>query len=183
MLARDRSPDGSSGSRLVTPVDVSLWTTSTARIGVAVLRQLRFDHRRDRRRASSRQARPRRRGRAGAPPRPTAVANSPISNASTLSPGDSVLTSAASHAPDARRRKDHHRAGGLEDRLQAVEHLAPQRGELRAAVVDRRLRHRPQHAIGHVGRTGNLEEVPSASMHGQGNRIEELRSADDAPRT
>ena len=68
----------------------------------------------------------------------------------------------------ARCRKDHHRSGSSEDLLQTIEHLTPQRRELIAAVVDRRLRHRPQHAIRNVGRTRNLEEVPSASMHGDG---------------
>ena len=69
----------------------------------------------DRRRASSRRARPRRRGRAACATSAQSRANSPISNASTLSPGDSVLTSAASHAPVPDDGKDHDRARRLED--------------------------------------------------------------------
>ena len=46
----------------------------------------------------------------------------------------------------------------LKTRLQPVEDFAPERGELGAAMIDGRLRDRAQHAIGHVGRTGNLQE-------------------------
>ena len=86
-----------SATRLVTPVDVSLWTTITARTPWSA-----------RRTASARSgsapwrqspgiqttSRPRRSAIAR-----HSVAKCPVSNASTLSPGDSVLTSAASHAP------------------------------------------------------------------------------------
>jgi NAD(P)-dependent dehydrogenase (short-subunit alcohol dehydrogenase family) len=51
-----------------------------------------------------------------------------------------------------------------EDRTEPVEHLAGERGELRTAMVDRRGCQRPQDAVGHVGRTGDLQEVPSAAV-------------------
>ena len=54
---------------------------------------------------------------------------------------------------------------GLEHGLESVEHLAAELGELRAAVIDRRRGHRAQHAIGRVGRAGNLQEVASAANH------------------
>ena len=68
----------------------------------------------------------------------------------------------------ARRGKDHDRPGGLEDPLRALEHLASERREFGAAMIDGRLRHRAQHAIGRVGRSGDLKEVTSALVHGQG---------------
>ena len=84
-----------SGIRLVTPVDVSLWTTMTAamsgsssaatRSGSTPWRQSPSTHFTD---SPSRSAIARH-----------SVAKWPVSKASTRSPGDSVLTSAASHAP------------------------------------------------------------------------------------
>jgi len=58
--------------------------------------------------------------------------------------------------------KDHDRAGGLEHALQYRDRLAPERGKRRPAMIDGRLRDGPQNPIGNVGRSGNLEEVPSA---------------------
>ena len=81
--------------RLVTPVEVSLWTTITARVsgssasairsGSAPWRQSPSSHTTSRPSlvAIARQS----------------VAKCPVSDAITLSPGESVLTSAASHAP------------------------------------------------------------------------------------
>ena len=86
-----------SGTRLVTPVEVSLWTTMTAAIrgssrrissaasGSAPWRQSPGTHTTS---SPSRSAIARQ-----------SVAKWPVSNASTRSPGESVLTSAASHAP------------------------------------------------------------------------------------
>jgi len=54
------------------------------------------------------------------------------------------------------RWKDHNRRGGLEHALEAVEHLAAETRERGAAVIDGRLCHRAQHAVGHVGRSGDL---------------------------
>ena len=67
----------------------------------------------------------------------------------------------------ARRGKDHHGRGGLENRLQPVENGPAQRRELRAPVIDGRLRHRPQHTIGCVGRPRYLQKVSAAPMHGR----------------
>ena len=91
-----------------------------------------------------------------------------MSNASTVSPGESVLTSDASHAPLPDAGKITTGPDGLEDGFRPVEHLAAERRELGAAMIDRRLRHRAQHAIGHVGRTGNLQEVAAGSVHDSG---------------
>ena len=49
--------------------------------------------------------------------------------------------------------------------LQPVEHLLREHGELRTAMIDRRLRDRAQHAVGHVGRPGNLKKMPPALGH------------------
>ena len=57
----------------------------------------------------------------------------------------------------------------LKTRLQAGEHLAGERRELGAAMIDRRLRHRAQHAIGRIGRAGNLQEV-AAGLYTTGDR-------------
>ncbi len=51
---------------------------------------------------------------------------------------------------------------GLEDLFESVHDLARELGELRAAMVDGRARERPQHAIGHIGRPGNLQEMTTA---------------------
>src|SRR5665213_1944061 len=67
----------------------------------------------------------------------------------------------------ARRGKDDHRAGGLEDLLAAVEHRPGERGELRAAVVDDWHVHGAKHAIWHRARTGNLQKMSSLMLgHG-----------------
>ena len=95
--AARRSPSRISGIRLVTPVEVSLWTTITAAMTVGVAapprttsgstpwRQSPSTHSTS---SPSRSAIARH-----------SVAKWPVSKASTRSPGDSVLTSAASHAP------------------------------------------------------------------------------------
>ena len=53
--------------------------------------------------------------------------------------------------------------------LHAGEDLLAERGELGPAVVDRRQAHRPQDPIGHVARTGDLQEVAAAGMLVEGN--------------
>ena len=88
-----------SATRLVTPVEVSLWTTITARISAP---------------PSAASSSPTRSGSTpwrqspstqttSSPSRSAiarqSVAKCPVSNARTRSPGESVLTSAASHAP------------------------------------------------------------------------------------
>ena len=62
----------------------------------------------------------------------------------------------------ARRRVDDDRPRGAEDARQALEQVGGERGELRAAVVDRRGRQRAQHAVGDVRRAGDLQEVATA---------------------
>ena len=53
----------------------------------------------------------------------------------------------------------------LKTALQPGEQLERQRGELRAAMIDDRPRHRAQDAIGNVGGTGDLEKVPAGLRH------------------
>ena len=51
---------------------------------------------------------------------------------------------------------------GLEDALEAGEHLACQVAELRTAMVDGRPVDGAQDAVGHVGRPRDLQEMASA---------------------
>ena len=85
-----------------------------------------------------------------------------------------------------RRREEHHRVTRLNDRPHPGEHLAGQLLERGPAMVDGRRRHRAQHAVGHVGRPGNLQEMTSAGMsHGanlgvcatERNKVESCRPA------
>ena len=62
----------------------------------------------------------------------------------------------------ARRRIDDHRLLGLEDLPHAAQNLLGQRIELRSAVIDGRIVHRPQDPVGDVGRPGDLQEMPAA---------------------
>ncbi len=85
--------------REVTPVEVSLWTTQTALISCAVSSASFASTA-----AGSTPWRQSPSTNSGFRPRRSAsshhrVANCPVSNISTRSPGDSTLTSAASHAP------------------------------------------------------------------------------------
>src|SRR5713226_9556089 len=79
------------------------------------------------------------------------TANWPVSAISTLSPGDSVFTIAA-----ARRRIDDNRLLGPENALATCEHGMTEFGEFRAAMIQGRHVHGPQHPVGHVGRSWNL---------------------------
>ena len=155
-----------SGTRLVTPVEVSLWTTMTALIATRSAARISADPLRVdavapvARHPLDLQAEPLAIAR-------HSVAKWPVSKASTRSPGESVLTSAASHAPVPDERVDDDRAVGAEDRAQALQDLEAERREARPAVVDGRRVDRPQDAVGHVGRPGDLEEVaPAAEAHG-----------------
>ena len=49
----------------------------------------------------------------------------------------------------------------LEHRAHAVEDALAERLELRAAMVDRRHVHGPQHAVGDIRRSRDLQEVPA----------------------
>jgi len=61
---------------------------------------------------------------------------------------------------------DHHHPLGLEDPFHAGDHLAPELAEFRAAVIDGRHRDRLQDPVGHVGRTGNLQEMAAGVRGG-----------------
>ncbi len=60
----------------------------------------------------------------------------------------------------------------LEDLLDAGEHLQAERAELGAAVVDGGQAHRPQDAIGHRARAGDLQEVAAGGMEVEGEACE-----------
>jgi hypothetical protein len=64
----------------------------------------------------------------------------------------------------ARRRVDDDRMACLEDLADVDEDLPAEGAELRPAVVDRRQAHRPQDAIGHRARPGDLQEVAAGGM-------------------
>ena len=85
---------------LVTPVDVSLCTTATALMAPAAIGgQLLLDDGRIDAVAPVAGDEVDLQARAAPPCRARASAKWPVSNISTVSPGDSVLTNAASHAP------------------------------------------------------------------------------------
>ena len=88
----------------------------------------------------------------------------PVSNISTASPGVQRVGQRRLPGAGARGRVDDDRMPGLEDLLHAGQHLQPERAELGPAVVDRRQAHRPQDAVGHRARAGDLQEVAAAGV-------------------
>ena len=101
------------------------------------------------------------RARAASPSRSRASRTSRCAPSATASPGDSVLTSAASHAPVPEAGKMTTGPLGAEDPPHPGQHRAAEVGEAGAAMVDRRLGDRAQHAVGHVGGPGDLQEMPA----------------------
>ena len=79
-------------------------------------------------------------------------------------------------SPGARSRIDDHRMPGLENLPDAGQHLQPERGELRTAVVDGRQAHRPQDPVGHRRRSGDLQEMAAGGMKVEGQHGEWLQS-------
>ena len=63
---------------------------------------------------------------------------------------------------------DHHRAFGLEHAAQLGEQVAAEAAEIGAAMIHRRVVDRPQHPVGHVGGTGDLQEMAAGMGHGAG---------------
>src|SRR5689334_3082655 len=63
------------------------------------------------------------------------------------------------------RRKDDHGLLGAEHPLQARQYGKADLGKLRTAVIEAGHVHGPQHPVGDIGRSWNLEKMPS-SMHG-----------------
>ena len=153
-----------SAMRLVAPVEVSLCTTITALIACA-LSSASFA-------SIAAGSAPRRQSpgmkSTSMPKRPAiwrhSVAKWPVSTISTLSPGDSVLTIAASQAPVPEDGKMMTGPLGLEDLLAALEHRPAELGEFGAAVVDDRHVHGAQDALGDRARARNLQEMASL-MH------------------
>ncbi|MNT63776.1 hypothetical protein D3C72_2016200 [compost metagenome] len=64
----------------------------------------------------------------------------------------------------ARGRIDDDGLLGLEDLLDVGQDLAAQRAELRAPMVDGRIAHRTQDAVGHGARSRDLEEVAAGGV-------------------
>ena len=65
-----------------------------------------------------------------------------------------------------RARVDHDVSVNGEHRLERIEQLGGQPGELGTTMVDRRSRHRMQHAVGHVRRAWDLEKMaPGPRAH------------------
>ena len=146
-----------SGTRLVTPVEVSLWTTITAAIDGSLAQDLlralgvgavapvaRHPHDLEPEPLGHRA--PQRREVAGLE-REHAVA------------GRERVDERRLPRAGAGRRVDDDRAVGAEDVPQPVEHLEAERREGRPAVVDRRVVDRPQDAVGDVRRPRDLQEV------------------------
>ena len=95
------------------------------------------------------------------------VAKWPVSNISTLSPGDSVLTIAASQAPVP--EDGNTITGPLVWKIcwQPSSTCLAEFGEVGAAMVDDRHIHGAQHAIRHRARARNLQEMLSLVLaHG-----------------
>ncbi len=156
--------------RLVTPVDVSLWTRATALMAcAAILHELRVQDV----------------GVHAVPP----VARHEV-HVETEAHGHvapqrgEVARLEHQHAIAGRqrvherrfpragagRRIDHNGIDGLEDALQPVDRLARHPRERGAAVVDGRLRDGAQHPVRHVGRPGDLQEV-AAAFHGHASSL------------
>src|SRR4030095_6197260 len=66
--------------------------------------------------------------------------------------------------PGARGGVDKHMAARLENTLHTLEHIAPQPREIATSMVDGRPVDRAEHAVGHVGGTWDLQEMPAASQ-------------------
>lgn len=58
-----------------------------------------------------------------------------------------------------RTRVEHHWAAGAEERANRLEHAQGKRLELWASVVDGRKVNGPQDAVGHIGGSGDLQEM------------------------
>ncbi len=67
-----------------------------------------------------------------------------------------------------RRRIDHDRLFGAEDALGGRHHRKAELGEFGAAMIHAGHVHGPQHPVGYVGRSWNLEKMPSSMQHGHG---------------
>src|SRR5271156_4967890 len=130
-----------SAMRLVTPVEVSLCTTSTALNACA-------------RSATSFSSTT-----AGSTP----LRQAPLTNSTSSERFPAILRHSVAKCRlprrGARRVIDDHRPGGLENRLQPVEDRPRQARKLGPAVIDGRVIDRPQHPVGDVGGPGNLQEM------------------------
>ena len=92
------------------------------------------------------------------------VANQPVRHISTRVAGRERVDEGGLPGAGAGGGVDDDRAGGAEDALEAGEHLPAERAELGAAMVDRRVVDRAQHPVRHVGRAGDLEEMPPGAV-------------------
>ena len=155
-----------SSMRLVQPVEVSLWTTQTARMRCA-----RSAVRRSPIAATSAPRRQSVSMNSGARPRRRAisshsVANQPVRHISTASPGLKRVAQRRLPRAGAGGGVDHHRPLGLEHAAQLGEQVAAKAAEIGAAMIHRRIVDRPQHPVGHVGGAGDLQKVAAGMGHG-----------------
>ena len=89
------------------------------------------------------------------------VAKWPVSTISTLSPGDSVLTMAASQAPVPDDGKITTGPEVWKIFWQPSRTVRPSSAELGAAVIDDGHVHGPENAVGDRARPRNLQKMPS----------------------
>ncbi len=153
-----------SATRLVTPVEVSLWTTITDLIGVAaVLGQLGLDH-----------------GRidAVAPVPGDEIDLDPQADGHVLPeggkvprlehqdlvPGGKGVDQARLPRAGPRRCEDHDRAGRFEHALEAFENPSGQGLELRPPVIDGGFGQGPEHLLGDIRRSRNLQKMTPARI-------------------
>ena len=122
----------------------------------------------------------RRRGRACSAIARHSVAKWPVSNASTRSPGRERVDQRRLPRAGAGRGIDDDGPDVWKTPPQAGEHLEAELGERRTAVVDRRAVDRPQHAVGDVGRPGDLKEVAAARRSRVGDFVRGQRELDGA---
>ena len=152
---------------LVTPVEVSLWTTQTALIAWAlVFRQARPDLRRVHAAPPVARQEQRIEPEPGRDPLPERREVPRLGHQDAVTRRQRVGQRRLPRA-GSRRREQHDRLAGLDDGSHAGKHLAGQLAERRPTVIDGRGGDRAQDAIGHVGRSGDLQEMSAAGMwHG-----------------
>src|SRR4051812_6617931 len=162
-LTRSSSLRTSSGG-VTQPVEVSLWTTQTALIACCLSAARRFS-------ISARSA-PWRQSLGMKSTSSLNLSAMPRQHSELAGLAHQHLVAGGEHvdhrsfpSAGAGRGEDDHGLLGAEHPLHAGEDGETELCELRTAVIQRRHVHGPQHPVGHVGRSWNLEKMPS-SVHG-----------------
>ena len=91
----------------------------------------------------------------------------PVSNINTRSPGESVLTIAASQAPVPEPGYRYDGTAGLKDGTQLLQNLRAKSREFCAAMVHDRLVHGPQDTVRHIRWPRNLKKMSTRMDHGE----------------